>query len=250
MEQPRILIVEDDGVARLMFELQLQKAGHIVVAVASGEEAISLLSHEHFDLLITDLRLSTMDGVEVLKAARKIDPQIEVIIVTGAACAHSAISALNRHAHSYLLKPVHNHDLISSVSEALAKRHRLAEQTPTYSSGHAKRAQAHVLRIGPLRIDPYRHRVSYSDQALPLSSSEFSLLMYLAHRRGAVVSAQEIATEVLRRTCTPQEARDVAKGHIHRLRQKIELPPHTPRLIHSVRGAGYRLADDDEIGAR
>jgi DNA-binding response OmpR family regulator len=242
MEQRRILVVEDDGVSRLKLEVQLQQTGHVVVSVASGEEAINLLSQERFDLLVTDLRLPSMDGVQVLETARSIDPQLEVIILTGVVCARSAIAALNRHAYSYLLKPVRHDDLIRSVSEALANRRRIAERSVTYQP-----AEAHLLHIGPLLIDSYRHRVTHDGQALPLTNSEFSLLMYLAHRRGAVISAQEIAREVLRQPCSLQEARDLTRSHIHRLRQKIEPPPHAPRLIHSVRGAGYRLADDNEL---
>ncbi|MEI7644265.1 MAG: response regulator transcription factor [Chloroflexales bacterium] len=247
MAQQRILLVEDDGVTRLMLEMQIQKASHIVVGVASGEQAIAILAQERFDLLVTDLRMPTMDGMQVMEAARAIDPQIEVIILTGAACTNSAIAAVNHHAHSYMLKPVRCDDLIRNVAEALSHRCQIAEQAPTYNADHAGQASAHVLHIGPLRIDFYRHRVTHGDQALSLTRSEFSLLMYLAQRRGTVVSAVEIAREVLRHPCSPQEARDLTKGHIHRLRRKITPPPLAARLIHSVRGTGYRLADDDEL---
>jgi DNA-binding response OmpR family regulator len=243
----RILVVEDDSVSRLMLEVQLRQAGYIVIGAASGEQAIALLSQERYDLLVTDLRLHTMDGVQVMQAARAINPQIEVIIVTGAACTSSAIAALNHHAYSYLLKPVRHDDLMRSVSAALTNRRHIAEQSLAYQAASQAQAEATLLQIGPLRIDPYRHRVTHSGQSLPLTSSEFALLMYLAQRRGAVISAQEIAREVLRQPCSQQEARDLTKGHIHRLRQKIEPPPRVRRLIHSVRGAGYRLADDDEL---
>ncbi|MEI6779015.1 MAG: response regulator transcription factor [Chloroflexales bacterium] len=247
MQQRRILVVEDDSVARLMLEIQLQQAGHAVVSVASGEHAISFLSQERFDLLVTDLRLNTMDGVQVMESARAIDPQIEVIILTGAACTHSAITALNRHVYSYLLKPVRHADLMRSVTEALSRRHRIAEFPPMYLPNHADVVEAGIIHIGPLTIDPHRHRVTHGKQMLSLTRSEFSLLMYLVQRRGVVVSAQEIAHEVLHCPCSPQEARDMTKSYIHRLRQKIEIPPHARRLICSVRGTGYRLADEDEL---
>ncbi|MEI8306543.1 MAG: response regulator transcription factor [Chloroflexales bacterium] len=247
MQQRRILVVEDDGVTRLMLEMQLQHAQHTVVSVASGEQAIDLLSRERFDLIVTDLRLNTMDGVQVMELARAIDPQVEVIILTGAACTHSAIAALNRHAYSYLLKPVRPADLMRSVVDALARRHHIAESPPTYHVDHGAPVKAAVMHVGPLKIDPHRHRVTHGELMLALTRSEFSLLMYLFQRRGAVVSAQEIARDVLRCPCSPQEARDLAKGHIHRLRQKIDPPPHVHRFIHSVRGTGYRLADEDEL---
>jgi DNA-binding response OmpR family regulator len=247
MEQRSILIVEDDGITRLMLELQLQDEGYVVASVGCGAAAIDLLAQQRFDLLITDLRLPDIDGIQVMQEAHAASPDIAVIILTGSACLNSAIAAINHHAFRYLLKPVHDDELTRSVSEALTHRRLISERAQPYSPDPGELAGADDLQIGPLRIDPSRHRVICCGQAIPLSSGEFSLLIYLARRRGSVVSAEEIAREVLRYSCSPQEARNLVKHRIHSLRQKIEAPPGAPRLIHSVRGAGYRLADDDEL---
>jgi DNA-binding response OmpR family regulator len=247
MEQQRILVVEDDGVARLKLELQLQHMGHGVMSVASGAAGIDLMMKQRFDLMITDLCLPDIDGIQVMQEAHKVDPDITVIILTGAASLNSAIAATNNQAFRYLLKPVRSDELSRNVIDAISHRRRIAERTQRYYPDHAKRIGDHTLQIGPLLIDPSRHRVLCYGRAITLSRSEFSLLLYLARRRGTVVPIEEIAHTVLGYQCSPQEARHLVRNRIHSLRLKIEGPPHAPRLIRSVRGIGYRLAEDDEL---
>ncbi|MBX0330608.1 response regulator transcription factor [Oscillochloris sp. ZM17-4] len=247
MNQQRILVVDDDKIIRMALQVQLQKAGYTVLIVGSGEEAIDLLTRERFDLLITELCLPSINGLQLMARAREIDNQISVIIVTGEGSMASAIAAVNQQANRYLLKPVSRDDMVRNVAEVLAQRQKIAERAQPYHHGyHPKRAEEHILQICPLRIDPRRHRVTYNGQAILLTSGDFSLLLYLAHRRGIVVSSQEIAREVLRYTCSEQEARDLTRGRIHHLRQKLESPSGARRLIHSVRGVGYRIVDEGE----
>jgi DNA-binding response OmpR family regulator len=247
MEQRSILVVEDDGLTRLMLEFDLRGEGHTVLSVASGAAAINLLMQQRFDLLITDLHLPDTDGVHVMRGALAADPCIVVIILTGSADLNSAIAATNHHAFRYLLKPIHNAELTRNVSEALAHRRLISERAPPYSPGQSEPASEHRMRIGHLLIDLALHRMTSYGHVIPLSSGEFALLVYLARRRGTVVSAEEIVREVLHYSCSSHEARYLLRHRIYKLRQKIESPPYTLRLIYSVRGTGYRLADDDEL---
>ncbi|MEI7772753.1 MAG: response regulator transcription factor [Chloroflexales bacterium] len=247
MEQRRILVVEDDGLTRLMLEFDLQGEGHAVLSVASGAAAISLLMQQRFDLLITDLHLPDTDGVHVMQGALALDPCIVVIILIGSADLISAIAATSHRAFRYLLKPISNDELTRNVSEALAHRRLIGERAPPYSPDQSPPASDHSLRIGHLLIDLSLHRMTCSGHVIPLSSGEFALLVYLARRRGTVVSAEEIVREVLHYSCSPLEARYLLRHRIYKLRQKIESSPYTSRLIHSVRGTGYRLAEDDEL---
>jgi DNA-binding response OmpR family regulator len=248
MNQQRILVVDDDKIIRMMLQVQLQKAGYTVLIVGSGEDAIDLLTRERFDLLITELRLPNIDGLQVMIRAREIDNQIAVIIVSGEAPVAAVIAALNRQVNRYLLKPVARDDLVRNVAEVLAQRRALAEHAQSYDhSYHPKREDDHILQIGPLRIDPRRHRATYSAQVILLSGGDFALLLYLARRCGIVVSAPQIAREVLGYTCSDQEARALVKSRIHSLRQKLELAHGARRLIHSLRGVGYRLAEEGEL---
>jgi DNA-binding response OmpR family regulator len=247
MKQQHMLIVEDDPLVRMMLELQLQQAGYATVAVESGEMALDLLSRERFELLLTDLRLPNMDGMQLIAKARALDPDIAVIIITGEATTDTAVAAINHQVHRYLIKPFHRDELVRSVTEALARRHALAERPYDYHVNHSGQSDDPIIQVGPLRIDPYRHRVTYRGRLLPLSNGELTLLMHLAQKRGIVVSAQEIAREVMHYNCTPQEARDLVRRRIHALRHKIEGGHGTPRLIESIRGAGYRLLEENEL---
>lgn len=247
MDQQRILVVEDDQIQRLMLAMQLQNAGYDVIAVENGERAVDLLSYKCYDLLITDLLLPRMHGMQVIAEARARCAQISVIIITGAANTTSVIAALNQQVHRYLLKPVSPPELLQNVAEVLTQRRQIAERATTYQLQAATGSEVIKLRIGPLVIEPQRHRVTSNDRAILLTSTEFALLIYLIQHRGSVVSPLAIARDVLHYSCSLDEARALVKSLIHRLRQKIEAPHPGLEMIRNVRGAGYRLLDEDEL---
>jgi two-component system alkaline phosphatase synthesis response regulator PhoP len=247
MNQRRILVIDDDPVHRLMLTIQLQQAGYDVVGVENGEAAIDLLRHTRFELLITDLLLPNMHGMQVIAEARALNSQIAVIIVTKLASTESVIAALNQQVHRYLIKPISQFDLLHNVAEVFAQHQQIAEHNRPYHSNGVKASELSTIQIGPLQIAPQRYRVTCNDMPIILTSTEFALLLYLAQRCGIVVSHIDIARDVLHYSCSLQEARDLVKSFIHRLRQKIEAPQPGLRLIQTVRGVGYRLLDEDEL---
>lgn len=263
MQQPHILVVEDEAVARRVLHSMLTHAGYAVTSVASGEEALECLQSQHFDLLLTDLQLRNIDGVTVMAAAREHDPDIEVIVLTGSATVDSAIAAVRHGAHNYILKPGQPGEIESSVAEALHQRQnrimraawlqRLSQdllqlansQTNSAAPLPPARPAETLLQIGGLTIDLQRHTVMQNGRYLQLSSGEFSLLAYLARHTDQVVAPQQLARDVLGYECTPQEARDLIKARIWSLRRKIESDPTDPHMIVSVRGVGYMLTGDN-----
>ncbi|MCG8349212.1 MAG: response regulator transcription factor [Chloroflexales bacterium] len=264
MSQERILLVEDEAIARRVLHAMLTHAGYDVISVGSGEEALEELEQQRFDLLLTDLQLRKIDGVAVMAAARERDPEIEVIILTGSATIDSAIAAVRHGAHNYILKPGNPGEIEQSVAEALQQRQKrlnrsawlrrlghdlmhLAENNavvpdaslPPQAVGNEK-----FVQVGDLSIDLQRHTVTQKGQNLQLSSGEFNLLFYLAQHYEQVISPQQLVRDVLGYECTPQEARDLIKARIWALRRKIESDPSDPCLIVSVRGVGYMLTDE------
>jgi two-component system alkaline phosphatase synthesis response regulator PhoP len=269
-ESARILVVDDNPTVRGIFVSQLTLSGYCVQGIENGEEALRFLAEQRFDLLITDLQLTTLDGVTVMREARRLNPSMAIIMVTGCPSIDSAIAALQNGARSYLMKPVRLADLQAAVADALTQRSaelqrkemlrrigadllRVAEGgSVTYEHGRhnaapaaegssPQRTETHTIEVGTLAIDTQRHRVTYAGHTIALSHSEFCLLAYLAQRREQVVSAQQLVMELQGYNCTTQEARDLIKARIWSLRQKIEPNPARPQLLLSVRGAGYVL---------
>lgn len=268
MTQPSILVVEDEAVARRVLHVMLTQSGYAVTSVGSGEEALEELARRRFDLLLTDLQLRKVDGVQVMAAARESDPDIEVIILTGYATLDSAIAAVQHGAYNYILKPGKAGEIEHSVAEALAKRQarversawirrmgegliQIAEGTLGQTSAPAEEVPAEApalapppvttLRAGDLEIDLHRHNVTVAGRSVQLSNGEFKLLSYLFQHRDQVVSPKQLVWEIMGYDCSSNEARDLIKARIWSLRRKIEVDPTDPHLIVSVRGVGYML---------
>lgn len=260
MIAPRVLLVEDEPVTRLMVEARLRSAGYAVLSAPSGEAALEHLAGGSFALLVTDLYLEAMDGLLLMARARALDPDLEMIVLTGGATVDSAIAALDRGAHSYLRKPVAPGELEARAAAALERRQAQLERAATLrqlgsallSIAEPRRpayliggAEERALRVGGLEIEPGRRRASVEGRPVALSAAQFDLLLYLARRADTVQSPELLAREVLGHRCDPDEARELIKASIHRLRLKVEADSKAPRLLISVRGAGYMLSSGE-----
>jgi DNA-binding response OmpR family regulator len=199
----------------------------------------------------------------VLAAARRSDPEIEAIVLTGYATLESAISAVRQGAANYILKPGQPGEIERSVAEALARRQerrehsthllrlgqsllQLAGVAPSEEAAGASgvstaTSPAHVINLGSLVLDQHRHSATLDSRALNLSPGEFALLTYMAQRHQQVISAQQLAREVMGYQCEAHEARDLIKARVWALRRKLEHDPTNPELLVSVRGVGYML---------
>jgi two-component system response regulator MtrA len=256
MEEPRLLLVDDDPVMRMQLELRLRTMGLRVTAIAGAERALELLRTERFAVLVTDLLLGNLDGMALMREARAIDPDLELIILTAAASIESAIAAVNHGAHTYLRKPARLGELEERIMQALDRRRLRIEQRAALQllgtrilriadpRGDCYQAVvgAGRLSIGRLELDPLQRRVAVDQRTVPLSNGEYELLLYMALHDRQVLSPERIAREALG-LCgySAAEARELVKVRIHRLRQKIERNPQAPGLLISVRGAGYML---------
>ncbi len=261
MNKPRILLVEEDPTLRMALDSQLRAGGHTVVATGDAEQARALLQQESFALLMIEVALAAGDGIALMALARRLHPDLELIVLTGAATLESAIAALNLGARAYLRKPFTLDTVTRCVDRALEQWHtRSAHQATLRQLGAAllRIAEPHdapydvleprqaSLRVGSLQIDPRRRRAMLGARILPLTSGEFDLLLYMAHRNGEVLSPERLARDVLGYNCAPDEARELIKARVHRLRAKLEPNPRAPTFLVSVRGAGYMLTAGEE----
>lgn len=233
----RTLVVDDEERIRYFLTETLERVGHIVTCVASGEEALDRLKNTAFDLAILDLKLGgPVDGQRVLEAIRWRWPATVVIMLTAHSTLESAVEAIQEGVDGYLLKPVRPDEVRRAVEEAFYRRQKLLE-TERQQQGE------HLLQRGPFSVDLERHEATYEGEPLDLSPRDFTLLVYLIQKAPQVIGPKELVQVV--RQYQPdhmQEAREIIKWYIHRLRQKVEPDPSNPRYILNVRGVGYRFA--------
>jgi DNA-binding response OmpR family regulator len=210
----------------------------VVVTASSGEEALERLRDSPFELVLLDLRLGgRVDGLRVLEAVRWRWPQAVVIILTAHASLESAVSAIQEGVDGYLLKPVEAEDVRRVVRAALERRQKLGLRGPLQPAEG-------TLQKGPFELDLQKHTATRDGQPLELTPPEFRLLTCLMQNAQRVVPPEELVQAAQGYAPEyPNEARELVKWYIHRLRRKVEEDPRHPRYIVNVRGVGYRFAE-------
>lgn len=226
MEPKRILVVDDEPDLIELVSYNLKKEGYKVSTAADGEEALEKLRKGGFDLVILDLMLPGVQGVEVCRMLRN-NPKTEslpVIMLTAKGDVSDRIRGLDIGADDYMTKPFSPKELLARV-KALLRR--------TGEGG----ARDKVIRIGDLTINTETVAVSRGAEALHLSATEFKLLLFLAERKGRVFSRDQLLDAVWKdETYVEPRTVDV---HIRRLRTQIETDPSNPAHIKTRRGVGY-----------
>lgn len=263
-----ILVVDDEGAIRYSIGKTLQRVGYTIASAASAEEAIELLDEQHFDVVLTDIRMPGLTGVELLGKIKDHAPDSIVILMTAYASLGTAVEALRLGAHDYLIKPVSSQDIRSSVQRGLDRAHNLRRRRQLLDSIQTNikeltggmhdgrnasvvpsnapvNAPVTTMQLGPLTIFPGRYQIQVGNQQLSLTPTEFDLLLYLAAHRGRVVPCYELVREVRGYSVDEAEAREVIRPHISNLRRKLEKAGQDPDLIVNVRGIGYRLSENN-----
>ena len=229
-----ILIVEDERDIADLVKYHLEKAGLPARVVADGKQALDLIARDHPDLVILDLMLPGMDGLEVCRRLRGSPATlaIPIIMLTARAEEIDRILGLEMGADDYVPKPFSPRELVARVKAVL--RRVAASPVP----GEAP------VSIGELRLDPARHEVARKGQPVILSAMEFRLLEFFLRHRGRVYTRAQLLDQVWGqdRFVEPRTV-DV---HIRRLREKVEDDPRNPTLILTVRGLGYKLREETE----
>jgi len=226
----RILLVEDDPSIREVTALGLRAAGFTVTAAADGAEGLDCWRADRPDLVLLDVMLPRLDGLEVLRAIRR-EATTPVVMLTARADTIDVVVGLESGADDYVRKPFEMPELVARVRAAL--RRRVAEP-----AGADEPFEAVVL--GPLRIDTAGRTVALDGREVSLTRTEFDLLLELARQPGRVLARGALLDHVWGYDFLGDSRLvDVAIG---RLRAKVESDPAVPALILTVRGAGYKAA--------
>ncbi|HYZ18927.1 MAG TPA: response regulator transcription factor [Gaiellaceae bacterium] len=225
-----ILLVDDEDSVQKLLTYPLERDGFRVVAARDGEEALQLFAAEPVDLVVLDIMLPKLDGLEVCKRLRA-ESSVPIIMLTARDDEFDTVLGLELGADDYITKPFSIREFRSRV-RALLRR-----------AGPAQRARetGEVLEAGPLRIDPDRRTAQLDGQAIELTYVEFELLRTLAASPGRVFSRRALL-EAVWGDAAYREPRTI-DVHVRHLREKLEQDPSDPDLILTVRGAGYRFRE-------
>ena len=255
-----ILVVDDELAMRESLREILELEGFQVSLADGGETALAVLEQTPIDLMLLDLKMKGMDGLETTEAAKLLSPETVIIMLTAHGTLESAIGAMRYGAFDYLLKPAAVGDIIASVQRGLAHRAQMMRQrdlvglmqraitelqpAPVTLSG--KSVERH-LKLREIDLDLQRHVATVRGRVLDLTLTEFRMLAYLMERPDQVISPRDLVGAVQGYQADEHEARAIVRVHIRRLRQKIEADPDQPEYVLNVRGVGYVFALDRSV---
>ncbi len=267
VEKGRILVVDDEPAIRFFLNEELAQAGYTVFTAASGEEVLAFLETEPVDLILLDLKMEGLDGIQVMKEVAREKPSPVVIILTAYASLESAIETLRHGGHDYLLKPCRTEELLTSVEKGLTQHReelrrqklaRLIEESarqlqnapsPVVTTSVVRdeeesekpSARPRFLQARGLLLDREQHTVVRQGQPLHLTPTEFRLLACLMERANELVTFRRLAEELHGRASEEWEARQTLSTHLWRLRRKVGIGPDEKPYIVNVRGRGYKF---------
>ena len=225
----QILLVDDDDLIRRSLAFTLEQGGYQTITAASAEDALSLVKRDPPDLVLLDIGLPGMDGLQAMRHFQ--DQGIPVIFLTARRRELDEILGLELGAEDYVTKPFDADVLLARIRVVLRRNQQQAgmSETPT------------PLTVGDLVIDPGAHTVMRGEEPIDLSAREFALLHALTLEAGRVVSVDQLLAQVWGAEFIGEP--QVVYVHIRWLRQKLEENPNRPQRIVTVRGVGYKLIE-------
>jgi DNA-binding response OmpR family regulator len=256
----KILVVDDEKVARKSLADILRLEGYDVTEVDSGSKALEALEDDEIDLMLLDIRMPGIDGIEVMQKATEISPDTEIIMLTAHGSMESAVESLRFGAHDYLIKPSSPQEILSSVAGALARhaeaqRKRLLLGQMETSLQQLKDAEGvsqsnvagqRVISLPDgVMVDLARREVWRGNDRVMLTPTEGKLLKVLLENKGRVMTHKDLVFLVQGYEITDWEAPEVLRPLVSRLRRKLSNFPDGEKWIVNVRGTGY-VFDVDE----
>jgi len=224
---PRILVVDDEPKIVRLVRDYLEHAGFGVIVARDGREALMRARSEVPDLVILDLGLPGLDGLDVTRSLRQ-DSGVPLIMLTARDSETDRVLGLELGADDYLTKPFSPRELVARV-RAVLRRNRPESLDA-------------VLRVGELELDVPRLRASVGERLITLTATEFQLLVTLARQPGRVFTRAQLLDAIHGEALEAYER--AIDAHVKNIRRKLEPDPRHPRYVQTVYGVGYRMADD------
>jgi two-component system KDP operon response regulator KdpE len=227
--EQRVLVVDDEPQIRRALRLVLRANGYHVTEVAAGEAALDALATSEFDLMILDLMLPDVDGVEVCRRVREWSP-LPVVVLSAHGDEQIKVRALDEGADDYVTKPFSAPELLARMRSAL--RRASVGSTPSEA----------IVHVADVEIDLAKRRVTRAGQEVHLTPTEYELLRVLVQQAGRVITHGYLLRSVMGRGY--EDATGTLRVHVASLRKKLEADPSRPRIIKTEAGIGYRVNVD------
>ena len=249
-----ILVVDDEKAARKSLADILRLEGYEVMSVEDGASALTFLNDQEVDLMLLDIRMPGMDGIEIMQQASEISPETQIVMLTAHGSMESAIEALRYGAHDYLIKPSSPQEILSSVAGALARHadaqrkrlllgqletslQQLKDAEGVEKSGIA--GQRVISLPDAVMVDLARREIWRGNERVTLTPTEGKLLRILLENKGRVMTHRDLVFLVQGYEISDWEAPEVLRPLVSRLRRKLSAFPGGERWIANVRGTGY-----------
>ena len=229
MAKETILVVDDEKEIRDLIGIYLENEGYIAHKVNNGIKALEVLNNQNIDLIILDIMMPEMDGIETCVNIRK-GKNMPIIMLSAKNEDTDKIIGLTTGADDYVSKPFNPLELMARVKSQLRRYYKL-------NNGEEKKEG--IIEIDDLLIDVNKHEIKLDNREIKLTAREFDILLFLARNRGMVFSAEKIYEKVWNNEFF--ESDNTIMVHIRKIREKVEDNPRKPRFIKTVWGVGYKI---------
>ncbi|MEH7885951.1 MAG: response regulator transcription factor [Mesobacillus sp.] len=231
----KVLVVDDEQSIVTLLKYNLEQAGYIVVTAMDGEEGINLAAEENPDLMILDLMLPKLDGIEVCKQLRQQKINVPILMLTAKDDEFDKVLGLELGADDYMTKPFSPREVVARVKAILRRVQTLPDAV------EEKQEDEGQIKIGELKILPEFYEAYFLGELLELTPKEFELLLFLARNKGRVLTRDQLLSSVWNYDFAGDTR--IVDVHISHLREKIEQNTKKPSYIKTIRGLGYKLEE-------
>lgn len=232
-----ILVVDDEPVARQSLTDILKLEGYTVASAPNGQAAVEYVRTHNVDLMIVDLKMPGMDGLEVVQVVNQVSPETEVVLLTAYGSTETAIQALRLRIHDYLLKPASPAQILGTVKKGLTRRSSKSRLNNSMLDAEGGQ-EIFTLKDGT-SVDLSRRQIKFKNKIEHLTPAEGRLLRILMENKGKVFSHRELVLLVQGYDTSQREAPEILRPLVSRLRHKLDQFPSLSEQVVSVRGTGY-----------
>jgi Response regulators consisting of a CheY-like receiver domain and a winged-helix DNA-binding domain len=232
MEKSKVLIVDDEEDIQELLEIYLKNEGIDVIKASDGVEALKILEKENIDLIVLDIMMPRLDGIQACMKIRK-EKDMPIIMLSAKSEDMDKVLGLNTGADDYVTKPFNPIELVARVKSQLRRYKRFNISQPKSED---------EIEVGSLTVNISTHQVMVDGREVKLTPTEFSILEVLARNKGRVLSIESIYESVWKEPF--YESDNTVAVHIRNIREKIEINPREPKYLKVVWGVGYKIECD------